>query len=119
MIEFKRHDLHSLILLRLERKAMTVAELAKDMRRGQSTVLAALNAMHKAGYVCIASFKKTGGTPVRYWGIGKVDAPRPPLMTPEERSARRRKREEEKRQRLAEANLTDFKPRRDQAAAWF
>lgn len=71
--------------------------------------------------VCIVRYQKTGASPIRFWGIGKEDAPKPPTLTPEQRAAAKSERRKQQRleRKLAAAQLpASWKPHRDIAASW-
>ena len=105
------------IILRLKKKPMTTDQLAKDMRTARSTVVAALNKMWNRRNICVVEYKKTGATPARIWGIGKVDMPRPPTKTKEQRNAQRREARKVEKERVAKP-VKPAKPKPDIAAAW-
>lgn len=103
------------IILRLKKRPMTTDQLAKDMRTARSTVVAALNKLWNRRNICVLEYKITGSTPARLWGMGKVDAPRPPTKTREERNAQRRERRKLEREAIAPMPVV---PKPDVAAAW-
>jgi hypothetical protein len=103
------------ILLRLKKKPMTTDQLAKDMKAPRSTVVASLNKLWNRRNICVVEYKKTGATPARIWGIGKVDRPRPPTKTREQRNAQQRERRRIEKERVAKP-VEAVKP--DIAAAW-
>lgn len=108
---YPRHEIKHRILLRLRRgEPMSTEQLAKDMRAAYSSTREALVELKETKEVCIVKWTKTGAHPIRYWGIGTADAPRPKPMTSEQRNAKRRVK-----------IIADAKPivRRDIAAAWF
>ncbi len=111
----KPADLQSKVFSMLVHQTMTADQLSKELNTPRSTVIVAINALKKSGKVCIQSYRKTGSSPVRVWGLGNVDAERPPNITPEQRSAQKKlKRKEEKT-----VSKQTFTPRRDIAASWF
>lgn len=105
------------IILRLKKKPMTTDQLAKDMRTARSTVVAALNKLWNRRNICVIEYKKTGSTPARIWGIGKVDMPRPPTKTKEQRNAERREARKIEKERVAKP-MKPANPKPDIAAAW-
>lgn len=105
------------ILLRLKKKPMTTDQLAKDMKSPRSTVVAALNKMWNRRNICVVEYKKTGATPARIWGIGKVDRPPPPKKTREQRNAQQREKRRVEKERVAKP-VKPAKPKPDIAAAW-
>lgn len=117
---FSPHDVRGRILLRLKKESMTTDQLAKDMRCSRSTVADALNQLKKSKLVCIVRYQKTGVSPIRFWGIGEVDAPKPPTMTPAEILAQKRERRERLRleREAAAQSPARWKPHRDIAASW-
>ena len=115
---YPRHEIKNRILLRLRRgEAMTTEQLAKDMRAAYSSTREALVELKATKEVAIVRWQKTGAHPIRFWGIGTADAPKPPPLTLEQRAERNKE-----RKRLARTvNAADSRPiaRRDPAAAWF
>lgn len=105
------------IILRLKKKPMTTDQLAKDMKAPRSTVVAALNKLWGRRNICVVEYKKTGSTPARIWGIGKVDMPPPPKKTKEQEKARRQELLKIKKERMAKPEKP-AKPKPDIAAAW-
>ena len=105
------------ILLRLKKKPMTTDQLAKDMKSPRSTVVAALNKMWNRRNICVVEYKKTGATPARIWGIGKVDVKPPPPKTKEQRNAQIREKRRIEKERVAKP-VKPAKPKPDIAAAW-
>lgn len=105
------------IMLRLKKKHMTTDQLAKDMKAPRSTVVAALNKLWNRRNICVVEYKKTGATPARIWGIGKVDVKPPPPQTKEQRNAKRRERVRVEKERVAKP-VKVAAPKPDVAAAW-
>ncbi len=105
------------IILRLKKSPMTTDQLAKDMKAPRSTVVAALNKMWNRRNICVVEYKKTGATPARIWGIGKVDMPPPPKKTKEQEKAQRQERYKLEKERVAKP-VKPAKPKPDIAAAW-
>lgn len=105
------------IILRLKKSPMTTDQLAKDMKSPRSTVVAALNKMWNRRNICVVEYKKTGATPARIWGIGKVDRPPPPKKTREQRNAQQREKRRVEKERVAKP-VKPAKPKPDIAAAW-
>lgn len=105
------------IILRLKKSPMTTDQLAKDMKAPRSTVVAALNKMWNRRNICVVEYKKTGATPARIWGIGKVDMPPPPKKTKEQEKSQRQERYKLEKERVAKP-VKPAKPKPDIAAAW-
>jgi hypothetical protein len=109
-------DLKSRVFSALKKKSMTADQLSQELATPRSTVLVAINALKNNSMVCIQTYqKKAGALPVRVWGVGNVDAERPPYITAEQRNAAKR----QKRKEQKEMNDKKFSPRRDVAASWF
>ena len=105
------------IILRLKKSPMTTDQLAKDMKAPRSTVVVALNKLWGRRNICVVQYKKTGATPARIWGIGKVDMPPPPKKTKEQEKAQRQERYKLEKERVAKP-VKPAKPKPDIAAAW-
>lgn len=105
------------IILRLKKSPMTTDQLAKDMKAPRSTVVVALNKLWNRRNICVVQYKKTGATPARIWGIGKVDMPPPPKKTKEQEKAQRQERYKLEKERVAKP-AKPAKPKPDIAAAW-
>ena len=93
---------------------MTVEEIRVALFVSRSTANNVLKHLRGKGLVCITRYEPTGVKPVAYYGLGKVDAPRPLPITAEEKN--RRRREAKAREKAA----LEYKPviRRDIAASW-
>lgn len=113
---YPRHEIKARILLRLRRgEPMSTEQLAKDMRAAYSSTREALVELKATKEVCVVKWTKTGAHPIRFWGIGTADAPRPKPLSPEQRKQARRE------QKIKIIDAADAKPivRRDIAASWF
>lgn len=107
------------ILSRLKRKPMTTDQLAKDMKAARTTVVDTLTKLWRKRIVCVVSYKITGSTPARTWGLGSVDMPKPPTKTKEQISAERRAKAQQLKEEAKRIEQPqEFIPRRDEAAAW-
>lgn len=93
---------------------MTVEEIRVALFVSRSTANNVLKHLRGKGLVCITRYEPTGVKPVAYFGLGKIDAPRPLPITAEEKN--RRRREAKAREKAA----LEYKPviRRDIAASW-
>ena len=105
------------IILRLKKKPMTTDQVAKDMKAPRSTVVVALNKLWNRRNICVVEYKKTGATPARIWGIGKVDVKPPPPKTKEQRNAQIREKRRIEKERVTKP-VKPAKPKPDIAAAW-
>jgi len=115
---YARDEVKSRIMLRLRKGTpMSTQQLAVNMRVAYSSVREALVELKKSKEVCVVSWTKTVAHPIRYWGVGSSDAPRPPPITKEERLQKRR--DARKRASEQETESRTVVPRRDPAAAWF
>jgi len=114
---YSRHEMKARVLLRLQKgEPMSTEQLAKDLRAAYSSTREALMELKATKEVCIVKWTKTGAHPIRFWGLGTKDAPKPKPMNIEERNQNR----QERRRALTEVNKTPpSKPRRDIAASWF
>lgn len=121
-MSYAGNNIKAQIVLHLAKGPMTIDRLAAVTRRGKSAVEDHLVELKKVGLVCIVSWQKTGGNPIRVWGIGKTNAEKPAPMSREEKL--RRRREAARAARAAQhsdkpATPVTVIPRRDPAAAWF
>ena len=109
------------IIALLKRKEMTIEELRRELVVARSTVNNMVKYLRQEKRVCVVRYEYTGVKPVRYLGLGAVDAPRPSPMSREEKN--RRRREAKAREREAEQKRlqtpTQITVRRDVAASWF
>lgn len=103
------------VLWMLRDGPMTTEEIRANLVTSRTTANNVIKHLRGKGLVCIVRYEKTGVKPVAYFGLGAVDVPRPPTITPEEKN--RRKREARMRER---ERLLSMKPaiRRDIAASW-
>ena len=108
------------VLACLSKKPMTTDELSKELATARSTVANALKELKQNKKICVKEYAYTGVKPVAYWGIGTVDAPRPGPQTSEQRKAKKSAARKKAREEAAkQAQVPEFKPRRDIAASWF
>ncbi len=93
---------------------MTTEQIRQGLGVSRSTTNNVIKHLRLMGKVCISHYEPTGVKPVAYFGLGKIDAPRPLPITAEEKN--RRRREAKAREKAA----LEYKPviRRDIAASW-
>jgi hypothetical protein len=115
---YPRHEIKARILLRLRRgEPISTEQLAADMRTAYSSTREALMELKATKEVCIVKWTKTGAHPIRFWGIGTADAPKPPPLTREQQLERSRERK--RLTRIIDAADATPIARRDPAASWF
>ncbi len=93
---------------------MTTEQLRQGLGVSRSTTNNVIKHLRDTARVCISHYEPTGVKPVTFYGLGKIDAPRPLPITAEEKN--RRRREAKAREKAA----LEYKPviRRDIAASW-
>jgi hypothetical protein len=103
------------VLWMLRDGPMTTEEIRAGLGTSRSTANNVIKHLRGRGLVCISHYEPTGVKPVTFYGLGKIDAPRPLPMSQEEKN--RRRREAKAREKAA----LEYKPviRRDIAASWF
>ena len=102
------------VLSLLQDGPMTTEQLRQGLGVSRSTTNNVIKHLRETARVCISHYEPTGVKPVTFYGLGKVDAPRPLPITAEEKN--RRRREAKAREKAA----LEYKPviRRDIAASW-
>jgi hypothetical protein len=93
---------------------MTTEQIRQGLGVSRSTTNNVIKHLRDTARVCISHYEPTGVKPVTFYGLGKIDAPRPLPITAEEKN--RRRREAKAREKAA----LEYKPviRRDIAASW-
>ena len=103
------------VLWMLRDGPMTTEQIRANLVTSRTTANNVIKYLRSLGKVCIVRYEKTGVKPVAYLGLGAVDVPRPPIITPEEKNRRKREARMLERERLL-----SMKPaiKRDIAASW-
>ncbi len=102
------------VLSLLQDGPMTTEQIRQGLGVSRSTTNNVIKHLRETARVCISHYEPTGVKPVTFYGLGKIDAPRPLPITAEEKNRRR------KEAKAREKAALEYKPtiRRDVAASW-
>ncbi len=94
---------------------MTTEQIRQGLGVSRSTTNNVIKYLRGTARVCVVRYEKTGVKPVAFFGLGRVDVPRPLPITREEKNQRKR---DARRLRRGLEVVIPSGPRRDIAASW-